>query len=104
MTAIAIPARQRHVLAFGKPLGLADEQIDATVAGDSGDPAEIRWLLQMCGRMSDKQLQASIDIGITQTLSELADGDQHGCQLIRKPAVYFADARSQLQTVQRKEL
>ena len=27
MTAIAIPARQRHVLAFGKPLGLTDEQI-----------------------------------------------------------------------------
>jgi hypothetical protein len=39
MTAIAIPARQRHVLAFGKPLGLTDEQIDATVVGDSGDPA-----------------------------------------------------------------
>jgi signal transduction histidine kinase len=39
MTAIAIPARQRHVLAFGKPLGLTDEQIDAAVVGDSGDPA-----------------------------------------------------------------
>ena len=86
MTAIAIPARQRHVLAFGKPLGLTHEQIDATVVGDSGDPAwsdrdalqiqlcdelyEIRWLLQMCGRLSDKQLQDSIDIGITQTLKK----------------------------------
>jgi hypothetical protein len=39
MTAIAIPARQPHALAFGKPLGLTDEQIDATVVGDSGDPA-----------------------------------------------------------------
>ena len=28
-----------HVLAFGKPLGLTDEQIAATVKGDSGDPA-----------------------------------------------------------------
>ena len=70
MTAIAIPARQRHVLAFGKPLGLTDEQIDATVVGDSGDPYEIRWLLQMCGRLSDTQLQDSIDIGITQTLKK----------------------------------
>jgi hypothetical protein len=86
MTAIAIPARQRHVLAFGKPLGLTDEQIDATVVGGSGDPAwsdrdapliqlcdelyEIRWLLQTCGRLSDKQLQDSIDIGITQTLKK----------------------------------
>jgi hypothetical protein len=86
MTAIAIPARQRHVLAFGKPLRLTDEQTDATVVGDSGDPAwsdrdplpiqlcdelyEIRWLLQICGRLSDKQLQDSIDIGITQTLKK----------------------------------
>jgi hypothetical protein len=42
MTAIAIPARQRHVFAFGKPLGLTDEQIDATVVGDSGDPRLVR--------------------------------------------------------------
>lgn len=28
-----------HVLAFGKPLGLSDEQIAATVRGDCGDPA-----------------------------------------------------------------
>jgi hypothetical protein len=54
MTAIAIPARQRHVLAFGKPLGLTDEQIDATVVGDSGDPA---WsdrdalLIQLCDEL-----------------------------------------------------
>jgi 4-carboxymuconolactone decarboxylase len=27
-----------HVLAFGKPLGLSDEQIAATVGGDSSDP------------------------------------------------------------------
>jgi hypothetical protein len=38
MTAIAVRARQRHVLAFGKPLGLTDEQIDATVVGDSATP------------------------------------------------------------------
>jgi 4-carboxymuconolactone decarboxylase len=28
-----------HVLAFGKPLGLGDKQLAATVHGDSGDPA-----------------------------------------------------------------
>jgi 4-carboxymuconolactone decarboxylase len=54
MTAIAVRARQRHVLAFGKPLGLTDEQIDATVVGDSGDPA---WsdrdalLIQLCDEL-----------------------------------------------------
>jgi hypothetical protein len=54
MTAIAILARQRHVLAFGKPLGLTDEQIDATVVGDSGDAA---WsdrdalLIQLCDEL-----------------------------------------------------
>jgi 4-carboxymuconolactone decarboxylase len=45
-----------HVLAFGKPLGLTDEQIEATVVGDSGDPA---WsdrealLIRLCDELHE---------------------------------------------------
>ena len=45
-----------HVLAFGKPLGLTDEQIAATVTGDAEDPA---WsardalLVRLCDELHD---------------------------------------------------
>ena len=45
-----------HVLAFGKPLGLTDEQIAATVAGDADDHAwsdADRLLVRLCDELHD---------------------------------------------------
>jgi hypothetical protein len=154
MTAIATPARQRHVLASGKPLGLTDEQIDATVVGDSRDPARSdqhvprptrilggtlsghgvppneresgtrpaahslgtlvgpsgaaalaallehdvpgeRVAVVVTGSVLRPEHLSIVGGGASQsrdTRSELAAGDQRGCQLIRMPAVDFADA------------
>src|SRR5437588_2673013 len=65
-----------HVLAFGKPLGLSDEQIAATVQGRPDDPAWSEHDAQLIRLADELHETATVSESLWTQLSERFSGDQ----------------------------